>query len=431
MKRFGLTWAEAGILFAISSLVAAAPGMDSCISLARAEVVLKNGESTIGNVQTLGCGTSMSCSRAGSTGTISCIPASGVAGGCLTAGSQTIAGAKTWNGDQTAMAQMDLRGNTVIRGQVFFLASGGGIFVADDQNLPIGFTDSVAAGSATAGFTVQSGNARTAGPLFRIRNGIVEALSVDWQGNVFSGCGANPDGGQALCGSFIDNSSVSGHTSLTVSPGLYVSIVGQNAYRYWAEHGAITVANANPMMAGYTLELEAVDVSYWGGYSEVAGARTNKKLMVNYQGGVHWGGAYSLSQFAPCGNYENHPVNDGGSELLDGGDSYYTATDGGVAQEGTLQWATDKQDLYLCIVPGNAVLPNGEWWPLHISSTLPSLGQATIGGGGTVTKTVLAGQHCQCTYNNGGTAALNCSVSSTTLTITGTATAVVNYRCDT
>ncbi len=66
--------------------------------------------------------------------------------------------------------------------------------------------------------------------------------------------------------------------------------------------------------------------------------------------------------------------------------------------------------------------------PVKVAAT-QSNGTATIGGGGTVTATVVSGTKCTCTYNTVGVIVLLCNVATTTLTITGTVAAEVNYHC--
>lgn len=64
-----------------------------------------------------------------------------------------------------------------------------------------------------------------------------------------------------------------------------------------------------------------------------------------------------------------------------------------------------------------------------ISSAAQTKGVKSLTGG-TGTVTVIAGSVCNCSLNtSAGTAAPKCSVSSTTLTITGTGTDSINYVC--
>ncbi len=138
--------------------------------------------------------------------------------------------------------------------------------------------------------------------------------------------------------SFVDGSGSSGHTSLTVSDGMYTVIRGQLPEAYWGQHGAVSLSNGHPMSAGNLVEVTGIDPTR----GESGGESSTKKLLINYQGGLTSLGAYSYSQLASCGLRTDHLDYD------DGGASYRVATDAGVAQDSALMWVTDKRRWCYC-----------------------------------------------------------------------------------
>ncbi len=102
--------------------------------------------------------------------------------------------------------------------------------------------------------------------------------------------------------------------------------------------------------------------------------------------------------------------------LQSGAQIEWTSATGGLYADGsgTLTWL-DVDGIYAV-------------GPLQTAST-KSAATVTIGGGGTVTATVVAGMRCTCTYSTVGIIIPLCNVATSTLTITGTVGADMTYHC--
>lgn len=182
---------------------------------------------------------------------------------------------------------------------------------------------------STGDVAARSYSTRYAGNVFDVWNDWTLLGGVTYRGETFSGIEGSP-------AAFTDMSAASNHVSLRAHDGLEVVLEGRLPERYWGRHGNFIAFAEHPMMAGY--------LASFVNPTDSSGAATNEKLMVTYQGGLYPGGQYNRDQFAPCGEYENAPANDGGP-------GYYIATDAGVAHRGTKQWAADLQQWLVCCVP--------------------------------------------------------------------------------
>lgn len=181
---------------------------------------------------------------------------------------------------------------------------------------------------STADVTIRSDRWRNAGDLLEIDNQYTRVAGVTHDATFYGGV----EGGLAA---FQDRNTAGNHVSFTVADKMQVVFMGRLPDAYWGTHGNITNFAQHKMIAGY--------ISSFVNPTSGNGAITDNKLMVTHQGGVYPAGRYQRSQFAPCGEYENAPENDGGS-------GYYIATDAGVAHRGTLLWADDEQKWYQCCV---------------------------------------------------------------------------------
>ncbi len=355
-----------------------------------ADVRWLNGGSDAGIVTTVNCAAGAVCSRSGSVGTITialdggvlagtapitvtpgtptligCIMATGSVSGCMSNTTQTIAGHKTWTDAQTWNSQVDIQATSVVRGGLIFLAPTGGNFQQQTNGGTFLFQDNLDATSVGSGFVMQSTVPRTAGFMSSATNGIYTTYKNDVGGNVFSGCGPNPDGGFNFCGGFVDGSGVSGNLSLTTADGLYPFIAGKLPRNYYGHHGAVTLGNTNADPF-WLLEL----------YNAQNGTAADIKTVFNYQGGMTQPAGYSLAQFAPCGNVDLAPT-DGGNQ----------GTDAGYAFDGTLMYAHDEQRWYYCNVPNAIGL--GTWTQVGSSGGVSDVtGSGNIASSGGVTPNI-------------------------------------------
>lgn len=184
----------------------------------------------------------------------------------------------------------------------------------------------------------------TAGYLVYFCNGVQPAFAVDYAGN------ASLSGGMNVGGTLVLSAEGSGEASIHSANNNYLTLWGDLPIAYWGVHGAVAFLNAHPMIAGYIAEFANPDSN--------TGAMTDKKLVVNYQGGLTQLGQYQEAQLAPCGDYENAPFNDGGA-------GYYVATDAGVAHMGTLMFPVDKKRWCMCrpdLGDGGAAGTTGDGW---------------------------------------------------------------------
>lgn len=90
---------------------------------------------------------------------------------------------------------------------------------------------------------------------------------------------------------------------------------------------------------------------------------------------------------------------------------------------------TTAGGLIYTIVDAGVLFNNGNAWVDLSLVSNAHRGLLTIGGGGTVTQTVLAGAVCTCSYTSIGVVILTCPVVATTMTVTGSIGATVAYTC--
>lgn len=355
-------------------------------SIALADVRWFNNGADAGIITTINCAAGAVCSRSGSAGTITivldggvlagtapitvtpgsptligCIMATGSVSGCMSTTTQTIAGHKTWTDAQTFNSQIDIQATSVVRGGLIFLAPSGGSFQQQTTEGSFDFQDNLGATSVSSGVTFESTAHRTSGFVLSGGNGIYTTFKNDVGGNVFSGCGYNPDGGSNYCGGFVDGSGISGNLSLTAAENFYPFVAGRLPTNYCGDHGAVTMGNthADPL---WLLEI----------YNPETGTAADIKTIINYQGGIAQPAGYSLSQFAPCGNFSMCPA-DGGNR----------SDDAGYAFDGTLMYAHDTQKWYFCYIPGG--VGAGTWQPVDttgaaVTSVTASGNIASSGG---------------------------------------------------
>ncbi len=246
---------------------------------------------------------------------------------CVTTGAQDFYGDKTWHGQSAYLDYLDMRVGAIIRGPLYFYdGSGVGQFLQYAYGTGFYFKGNRLANGTDSDFQFSTGVARTAGNIIETVNDIYTPFSTDFGGSVYSGCGPNPDGGYNYCGSFVDNSGISGHLSLTVRDGFYPFIAGQLPENYYGHHGAITFGNThkNPQWV-----VEVVS----GG----TGTAFDKKLAINYQGGILQPAGHQCNTVAFCRNADQAPA--------DGGVS---GADAGYAFTSTLQYMYDKHAWCFC-----------------------------------------------------------------------------------
>ncbi len=284
-----------------------------------------------------------------SSDVISCAQATEIDAGCVTTGLQV------WDGAKAFLASADFRSGFTIRGpQLFVDGPNNGLFQQYSVGGSFNFLDNLDGGDPGAGVTFQSLAHRTNGFVIRGANGINQTFANDVAGNVFSGCGYNPDGGSNYCGSFVDGSGISGNLTLTATENFYPFIAGKLPANYCGYHGAVTSGNTHPS----PLWLHEF-------YNPEGNGAADIKAIVNYQGGYAQPAGYSLNQFAPCGNISMCPA-DGGN----------LNTDAGYAFEGTLMYAHDEQKWYFCDVPGG--VGTGTWLPVDTNTIDGGLAGVTL-----------------------------------------------------
>lgn len=196
--------------------------------------------------------------------------------------------------------------------------------------------------SNSVGFDLFTDHEMVDGWLLYLCNLYQPVFGVDFAGNGFFA------GGLTVGNTIVLNGGGSGAVALAASDGLYLPIAGALPFGYWGYHGAVTLVNKHPMIAGF--------IGEFGNPTSGIGAFSDKKLMVNYQGGLVQFGGYCEATFAPCGEYDNR------LSIDDGGEAYYVATDAGVAQDGTLMLDKCTHRWKQCVVDGvNATYPAGAW----------------------------------------------------------------------
>ena len=229
-------------------------------------------------------------------------------------------GALLWAGRYTSgFVQKDLIVGGAIRG----MYDGAGLlFISRRGQLDV-----------AADFVLMPSQRRDAGSILSAVDGDgAEFFSIGNNGQVVARCSNNTQSHD--CGGFHDGSPSSGHIALSAYPGLYLTITGKLPLNYWGAHGAVTFQNSTPMSAGYIAEFDNGDT----------GTGADKKLMVNYQGGLSQFGGYGYNtnpRLAPCDGASDHPDNDGGA-------GYYVAIDAGQAAPGTQMWVVDLKRWCFC-----------------------------------------------------------------------------------
>lgn len=224
-------------------------------------------------------------------------------------------GSYTWNGRQVSGF---VQGDLVLHG---YLRS-----MLDDE----GLTFSTRRGVMSTGpdIVIRPETRRDAGSALSIVDGAAnEYFSIGNDGTVTLRCSNNNSSN--WCGGLVDGTGGSGHVFARASNGLYLSLAGDLPVGYWGLHGSLTFRNRQPMIAGYLAEFVNPDT----------GTATEKKLMVNYQGGLAQFGAYTYNPptLAPCDGETDH------IQPLTGLPSDYVATDAGRAAPGTMMWVNDMK----------------------------------------------------------------------------------------
>ncbi len=300
---------------------------------------------------------------------IGCIMATGSVAGCVSAVAQTFAGVKTFNDAP------DFQSGYTSRSIMYFEAgSATGVFVQHASDTGFYFGGNKSATDTGAEFIISTQTPRTAGNLIETHNDVYTPFATDFGGSIYTGCGPNPDGGFNYCGSFVDNSGVSGHISLTSRLGDFVVVAGQLPDNYYGHHGAVTIGNTGTKPQFLT---------EW--ISDNLGGATNFVLGVTDQGGISQSeSGLSLAQFHPCGNFDLAPT-DGGNQR----------TDAGYAFGSTLQYAHDLQKWYYCSVPGD--VGAGTWLPVDTagSGTVTAVTgtDPVVSSGGATPAISIAGSH--------------------------------------
>ncbi len=303
------------------------------------------------------------------SGTISCVPASGVVGGCLTVGAQEIGGAKTFNAATVFMGNTDNRASAVFRGPLYFI-DGAGTSTLTSLAVETGILlqSNKGATSPDSDFQFQTPVSRTAGKLMSVVNNDRTAFYIGQGGSAFTGSGPNPDGGaEPVYGSFVDGSGNSGNVSLTCSTGFYPVIMSRLAdrdskangcifgydagnpdggascagqedggslcevcYDYGGFHGGVTVIESRARRAGWGFAY----INQLSG----TGAATDVRFWVDaYSGAIGQSHGMSLAQFPPA---------EVGLSIL----GLYPSFGGGNSFLGTRRsgmiYASDKEDWY-------------------------------------------------------------------------------------
>lgn len=185
-------------------------------------------------------------------GTIGCLPAGAVDGGCVIAGDQSFNGIKSF----PQGANFD--------GQGIHLTGPFG-FLQQTDGRSLYFRDSVPAGSSSPSFFMQTLNTRTAGELLRISNTATAMLVLDYAGvlSIFGN------------GGFQCSSQNSGSYCLR-SVANYLALAGDAPLNYWGHHGQIQAGNPRIMTAGFGFEV----------YNPMSasGLASDHKFLVSYRG---------------------------------------------------------------------------------------------------------------------------------------------------
>ncbi len=283
--------------------------------------------------------------------TISCLEAGATDAGCLTAGTQTIAGTKTFSGVTIMQGYQSVEGALTHQGRLT------SEFVTNDLRLGgylrsrldgTGLTFSSLRTNSDTGpdFVFRPEQRRDAGSMISAVDGQnAEFLSLGNNGRLTLSCANNDQ--LADCGGIWDGNTNSGHVFIHSAAGLYLGMEGRMPLYYWGQHGAVTLWNSNPMMAGYLFELNNPD----------SVGDSNKKFMVTFQGGVVQQGGYNYSSepfLQPCDGATDHPVNDGGP-------GYYIATDAGQAPPGTDIYVKDMDRHCYCSLTNLDGGPRAGW----------------------------------------------------------------------
>lgn len=213
---------------------------------------------------------------------------------------------------------------------------------------------------------------------------------------------------------FLDNSSGSGHVALGSAYPLYVTIAGNISAcadftnnqatcsygsPYGGIHGAITIINSNPQDAGFIFQ--AIQQS---------GVLAPSEWLIDFKGASVQLNPQTLANFDGCPQ---------ALMPFDGGNPYGQQFAGEF--ETAQRYAADKHGYYVC---------DGTGWASILQSvpgTAGTRGTATLSSG---TKTVTVNSGCTCVATD--TTAVNnvkCSVSGTTMTLTGTGSDVLNWIC--
>lgn len=259
---------------------------------------------------------------------ISCDPANGDGGGCLTNGAQFIAGYKTFEDNVAAP-----------------------IFESP-PSLSGYYRSHLAAGSSGNDFDIFTENIRSDGQLLSINNQYSPMWYVTFEGQTVQAGGLN------LYGTIYQ--SKTNTVSLKSAIGGELQVAGQLPDYYDGRHGVLNVTNTNETRGGWILQLSKHKAPY---------DNTSTVLAVDFEGGITGSyAAYQTNTLAQCGGGEqtNPTQSDGGGiGIGDGGFGY--------AAESAIMYVVDKHIWCWCLPSagdGGAVGTTGDGW-LRMHDNLP------------------------------------------------------------
>lgn len=335
------------------------------------------------------------------------------AGSCVVAVSLGVDGGIFAAGDVSLGGSFSVSGFSTFSAAQYFLAPGGGVFQQLAPGYGFSWFSNRIEGDPGADYTfnvIQRDPSTPAVTVCHYVNGILYCpFRVTSQGDVQTSCIAQPDGGPAVCGSFVDQSNLSGHPALTTEDGFYLNIQGNlpqfiddAGNPYGGIHGNVGLSALHPQDAGMLVQ--------------------SGNFFVDYRGAVVQLNPDAPSHFDHCGarihpNFTIPPFF---------GNHYYNEWDS------ALRWGNDHK--YHVCEDDNPDGGDGPWGVVCTSTN----GECAPGGGyaaasdvlssGTKTETVPSGARCVCSSQT--THALTgCSVSGTTLSVAGTGTDAFTYIC--
>lgn len=311
---------------------------------------------------------------------ISCAAAGASNRGCVTTGTQTLAGAKTWSGAQTYSAAIDLQANSTVRGDLLFLAPSGGFFQQLTSNGAFRFIGNKSGDDTSAEFRIEAENFRDSGYVVDLYDSNANRLGAwDLYGNYHL---TGPTHASGSYGQIIDDTGVPGHVTMTSSPGQAITILGKfndpdapsedatlpdggrtpdgGYYSFAGRHGEVTLGATWPRDAGMLTD--------WQNPTSGTGAYTDKKAFIDFGGGFGQAHGLPRAQFAQCP-----------SDLVlvqQGGQGEFQYRYG--HETSVLLWASDFERWYACLTGG--------WEQIPITDEV-----LTVAGGATTPKALDSG----------------------------------------